>query len=161
MRDPSLITKIRLCGHRGKWDDLEPGINSLQGTLSPFSGFIFCFSLESQVSFAYLLLFSSNILSLIPVPFYLFLIRYLYVFIFEHFQTSAHMLVATLWDIFWLLYQKYSPLIFIPSFIASFLFSNHLTFYTGIPNSSVGKESATMQETMVWFLGREDPLEKG
>ena len=29
------------------------------------------------------------------------------------------------------------------------------------PDSSVGKESAAMQETPVRFLGREDPLEKG
>ena len=31
----------------------------------------------------------------------------------------------------------------------------------GFPDSSVGKESAAMQETPVRFLGREDPLEKG
>ena len=134
--NPSLIMKISLCGHRGKWDDLRAGINSLQCMLSPFfPGFIFCFSLESQVSFASLLLFTSNRLSLIPVPFYsLFLIRHLYGFIFEPLQTSAHMLVATLWDILWPPYQKCSPLlIFIPSFIASLSFSSHLTRYTGLP----------------------------
>ena len=31
----------------------------------------------------------------------------------------------------------------------------------GFPDSSVGKESTYKQETPVWFLGREDPLEKG
>ena len=31
----------------------------------------------------------------------------------------------------------------------------------GFPDRSVGKESATMQETPVLFLGQEDPLEKG
>ena len=31
----------------------------------------------------------------------------------------------------------------------------------GFPNSSVGKESAAVQETQVQFLGWEDPLEKG
>ena len=36
----------------------------------------------------------------------------------------------------------------------------HAKFYFD-PDSSVGKESATMQETLVRFLGREDPLEKG
>ena len=30
----------------------------------------------------------------------------------------------------------------------------------GFPDSSVGKESAAMKETLVRFLGREDPLEK-
>ena len=30
----------------------------------------------------------------------------------------------------------------------------------GFPHSSVGKESPAMQETQVWFLGWEDPLEK-
>ena len=134
-RDPSLIIKIRLCSHSGKWDDLGAGINSLQGTFSPFfPGFIFCFSLENQVSFASFLLFSSNMFSLIPVPFYsLFLVRYLYGFIFEPLQTSAHMLVATLWDIFWPPYLKCSPLlIFTPSFIAFLSFSSHLTCYTGL-----------------------------
>ena len=29
------------------------------------------------------------------------------------------------------------------------------------PGSSTGKESAEMQETLVQFLGQEDPLEKG
>ena len=29
----------------------------------------------------------------------------------------------------------------------------------GFPHSSVGKESAEIEETPVWFLGREDPLE--
>ena len=31
----------------------------------------------------------------------------------------------------------------------------------GFPDSSVGKESAGMQETPLWLLGWEDPLEKG
>ena len=31
----------------------------------------------------------------------------------------------------------------------------------GCPDSSVGKESASMKETPVRFLGREHPLEKG
>ena len=31
----------------------------------------------------------------------------------------------------------------------------------GFPSSSAGKESAAMQETLVQFLGWEDPLEKG
>ena len=31
----------------------------------------------------------------------------------------------------------------------------------GFPDSLVGKESPAMQEILVWFLGREDPLEKG
>ena len=31
----------------------------------------------------------------------------------------------------------------------------------GFPDSSVGKESAAMQETLIRFLGWEDPLEKG
>ena len=30
----------------------------------------------------------------------------------------------------------------------------------GFPDSSVGKNPPAMQETLVWFLGREDPLEK-
>ena len=30
----------------------------------------------------------------------------------------------------------------------------------GFPGGSDGKESAAMQETWVWFLGQEDPLEK-
>ena len=33
--------------------------------------------------------------------------------------------------------------------------------HMGFPNSLVGKESTAMQETLVWFLGWEDPLEKG
>ena len=36
-----------------------------------------------------------------------------------------------------------------------------LSLTGGFPDSSVGKESAWMQETLVRFLGREDPLEKG
>ena len=31
----------------------------------------------------------------------------------------------------------------------------------GFPDSSVGKESTAMQETLVSFLGWENPLEKG
>ena len=31
----------------------------------------------------------------------------------------------------------------------------------GFPDISVGEESACKQETPVWFLGQEDPLEKG
>ena len=31
----------------------------------------------------------------------------------------------------------------------------------GFPGSSTGKECAAMQETLVRFLDREDPLEKG
>ena len=31
----------------------------------------------------------------------------------------------------------------------------------GFPDSSTGKESAKMQETLVQFLGQDDPLEKG
>ena len=31
----------------------------------------------------------------------------------------------------------------------------------GFPGGSAGKESAWMQESWVWFLGWEDPLEKG
>ena len=30
----------------------------------------------------------------------------------------------------------------------------------GFPGNSAGKESV-VQETLVWFLGREDPLERG
>ena len=30
----------------------------------------------------------------------------------------------------------------------------------GFPNSSIGKESACMQETSIWFLSQEDPLER-
>ena len=33
-------------------------------------------------------------------------------------------------------------------------------YFGGFPGSSAGKESA-VQDTPVWFLGREDPLEKG
>ena len=35
--------------------------------------------------------------------------------------------------------------------------NNHM----GFPDSSVDKESPAMQETLVPFVGREDPLEKG
>ena len=36
------------------------------------------------------------------------------------------------------------------------------TFFTlGFPGDSDGKESPAVQETQVWSLGREDPLEKG
>ena len=35
------------------------------------------------------------------------------------------------------------------------------TFYLGFPGGSDAKESACIQETQVWFLDREDPLEKG
>ena len=34
-------------------------------------------------------------------------------------------------------------------------------YWWGCPESSAGKESAAMQEAPVWFLGWEDPLEKG
>ena len=33
--------------------------------------------------------------------------------------------------------------------------------YEGFPGGSDGKEFACMQETQVWSLGQEDPLEKG
>ena len=36
-----------------------------------------------------------------------------------------------------------------------------LSSYKGFPGSSAGKESTYNQETPVWFLGQEDPLEKG
>ena len=35
-----------------------------------------------------------------------------------------------------------------------------LRYTVAFPYSSVGKESVCMQETWVWFLGQEDPLEK-
>ena len=35
-----------------------------------------------------------------------------------------------------------------------------IPFKMGFPDSSVGKESACMQETLVQFLDREDPLEE-
>ena len=38
---------------------------------------------------------------------------------------------------------------------------SHLSVHQGFPDSSVGKESPAMQETPVWSLGWEDPLEKG
>ena len=31
----------------------------------------------------------------------------------------------------------------------------------GFPDSSVGKELPVMRKTLIWFLGWEDPLEKG
>ena len=31
----------------------------------------------------------------------------------------------------------------------------------GFPGSLAGKESAAVQETLAWFLGQEEPLEKG
>ena len=36
-----------------------------------------------------------------------------------------------------------------------------LYIYEGFPGSLAGKESSCMQETLVQFLGQEDPLEKG
>ena len=39
--------------------------------------------------------------------------------------------------------------------------SSWLIAWLGFPDGSVDKESATMQETPVQFLGQEDPLEKG
>ena len=36
----------------------------------------------------------------------------------------------------------------------------HIYYVLPFPCSSVGKASPAMQETWVWFLGREDPLEK-
>ena len=36
----------------------------------------------------------------------------------------------------------------------------HIYYVLPFPCSSVGKDSPAMQETWVWFLGREDPLEK-
>ena len=41
------------------------------------------------------------------------------------------------------------------------LYSLSLSSYKGFPGSSAGKESTYNQETPVWFLGQEDPLEKG
>ena len=37
---------------------------------------------------------------------------------------------------------------------------NRVSLSVGFPDSSVGKESPAMQETLVQFLDREDPLEK-
>ena len=37
----------------------------------------------------------------------------------------------------------------------------NLTLAPGLPAGSDGKESAAMQETLVWFLSWQDPLEKG
>ena len=37
----------------------------------------------------------------------------------------------------------------------------NLTLAPGLPGGSDGKESAAMQETLVWFLSWQDPLEKG
>ena len=34
-------------------------------------------------------------------------------------------------------------------------------FKWGFPDSSVGKNPLAMQETLVLFMGREDPLKKG
>ena len=36
----------------------------------------------------------------------------------------------------------------------------HTYVYMGFPDSSVGKESACIQDTLVRFLDQEDPLEK-
>ena len=46
-------------------------------------------------------------------------------------------------------------------------FSKHIWLHSppppqgGFPDSSVGKESASKQETLVQLLGQENPLEKG
>ena len=45
--------------------------------------------------------------------------------------------------------------------VSAFLFFNMLfRFAMGFPGGSVGKESACNVETLVQFLGQEDPLEK-
>ena len=38
---------------------------------------------------------------------------------------------------------------------------NILPYFQGFPDSSVVKNPPAMQETPVWFLDQEDPLEKG
>ena len=41
------------------------------------------------------------------------------------------------------------------------MFNVVLEVFWGFPGSLAGKESPAMQETLVQFLGQEDPLEKG
>ena len=36
----------------------------------------------------------------------------------------------------------------------------HSSSFLGFPSASDGKNLSAMQETQVWFLGQEDPLEK-
>ena len=48
-----------------------------------------------------------------------------------------------------------------PGDVLAYCFFILLFFFQGFPGGSVGKESPVMQETWVWSLDWEDPLEKG